>query len=166
MSSFSRKFSKFIKSPDSQDSRAIVFIDSRINRWDDLVQQAIPEVRVIVLGLMDDGISAITQILNTSFCREVYLVSSGSPGCLYLGGSELSWNTLIQYESKLQSWFWHLDFHAASSQLSYSQLYLSGSNVAMGDVGAEFLTKLNLMTGAAIAASTDVYSSKIFNSTQ
>lgn len=161
MSSFSRKFSKFIKSPDSPDSRAIVFIDSRINRWEDLVQQAVPEVRVIVLGLMDDGISAITQILNTSFCREVYLVCSGSPGCLYLGGSELSWNTLIQYESKLQSWFWHLDFSAASSQL-----YLSGSNVAMGDVGAEFLTKLNLMTGAAIAASTDVYSSKIFNSTQ
>jgi Domain of unknown function (DUF4347) len=161
MSSFYRKFSKFIKSPDFPDSRAIVFIDSRINRWEDLVQQAVPEVRVIVLGLMDDGISAITQILNTSFCREVYLVCSGSPGCLYLGGSELSWNTLIQHESKLQSWFWHLDFQAASSQL-----YLSGSNVAMGDVGAEFLTKLNLMTGAAIAASTDVYSSKIFVSTQ
>jgi hypothetical protein len=161
MSSFSRKFSKYIKSPDSPDSRAIVFIDSRINRWEDLVQQAIPEVRVIVLGLMDNGISAITQILNTSFCREVYLVCSGSPGCLYLGNSELSWNTLIQYESKLQSWFWHLDFHATSSQL-----YLSGSNVAMGDIGAEFLTKLSLITGVAIAASTDVYNSKIFIPTQ
>lgn len=161
MSPFYRKFSKFIKTPDSPDSRAIVFIDSRINRWEDLVQQAVPEVRVIVLGLMDDGISAITQILNTSFCREVYFVCLGSPGCLYLGGSELSWNTLIQYESKLQSWFWHLDVQAASSQL-----YLSGSNVAMGDAGAEFLTKLNLITGAAIAASTDIYSSKVFNSTQ
>lgn len=161
MSSFSRKFSEFIKSPDYPDSRAIVFIDSRINRWDDLVQQAAPEVRVIVLGLMADGVSAITQILNSSFCREVYLVCSGSPGCIYLGGSELSWNTLIQYESELQSWFCRLGLDAESTT-PYPQVNLSGCNVAMGDVGAEFMTKLNLITGAAIAASTDVYNSKIF----
>lgn len=161
MSSFSRKFSEFIKSPDYPDSRAIVFIDSRISRWDDLVQQAAPEVRVIVLGLATDGVSAITQILNSSFCREVHLVCSGSPGCIYLGGSELSWNTLIQYESKLQSWFCRLGLDAESTA-PYPQVNLSGCNVAMGDVGAEFITKLNLITGAAIAASTDVYSSKVF----
>ncbi|MGL5835727.1 MAG: DUF4347 domain-containing protein [Waterburya sp.] len=161
MSSFSRKFSEFIKSSDYPDSRAIVFIDSRINCWDDLVQQAAPEVRVIVLGLMDDGVSAITQILNSSFCREVHLVCLGSPGCIYLGGSELSWNTLIQYESELQNWFCRLGLDAESTA-PYPQVYLSGCNVAMGDVGAEFITKLNLITGAAIAASTDVYSSKIF----
>jgi hypothetical protein len=161
MFSFSRKFSEFIKSPNYPDSRAIVFIDSRVSHWDDLVQQATPEVRVIVLGLMSDGVSAITQVLNASFCREVHLVCSGSPGCIYLGDSELSWNTLIQYESKLQSWFCRLGLDAESTT-PYSQLYLSGCNVAMGDVGAEFMTKLTSITGAAIAASTDVYSSKIF----
>jgi hypothetical protein len=45
-------------------------------------------------------------------------------------------------------------------------VYLSGCNVAMGDVGAEFMTKLNSITGAEIAASTDVYSSKIFQPQQ
>jgi hypothetical protein len=161
MTSISRKFSEFIKSPDYPDSRAIVFIDSRISRWEDLVQQAAPEVRVIVLGLMADGVNAITQILNSSFCREVHLVCSGSPGCIYLGDSELSWNTLIQYESKLQSWFGRLGLDAESTAPCF-QVYLSGSNVAMGDVGAEFMAKLNAITGAAIAASTDVYSSKVF----
>jgi hypothetical protein len=161
MSSFSRKFSKFIKSPDYPDSRAIVFIDSRISHWDGLVQQAAPEVRVIVLGVMADGVSAITQILNSSFCREVHLVCSGSPGCIYLGSSELSWNTLIQYESKLQSWFGRIDLDAEYS-MPYPQVYLSGCNVGMGDAGAEFMAKLNSITGAAIAASTDIYSSKVF----
>lgn len=158
MSSFSRKFTKYIKSPDTNDHRPIVFIDSRINKCDDLVQQATPEVRVIVLGLLADGISAITQTLNSSFCREVYLICPGTPGCLYLGRSQLSWNTIIQYEAKLQSWFNNIDLDSESPQLS-----IYGCNAAAGDVGAEFLTKLNFMTKAAIAASTNVYSSPIFH---
>ena len=158
MSSLSRKFSEYVKSPAYLDTREIVFIDSRIASCENLIQQAAPEVRVIVLGLLADGIEAITETLNSSFCRRVYLVGSGLPGCIYLGKTELSQNTLIQHESRLQSWFSRVD-----SDLEPPQLHLCGCNVLAGDVGAEFLTKLNRMTGAVISASKNVYSSRVFN---
>ena len=159
MFSLSREFSKYTKSPKYLDSRAIAFIDSRIAGCEDLVQQAAPEVRIIVLGLRSDSIKAITQTLNFSCCRQVYLVSSGTPGCLYLGKDELSRNTLVQYQSKLQSWFEHLNL----DDDELPQLHLCGSNVAAGDVGEELLSQLNLLTGAEISASKNVYSSRVFN---
>ena len=157
MSSLSRQFSEFISSSRCLDSRAIAFIDPKIARWDNLIQQVAPEIRVIVLGSLTDGVSAITQTLRSSHCQEVHLICSGTPGCLYLGRSELSRNTIIQYESKLQRWFSHLDFTYCP------QIYLYGNNAAMGDVGAEFIERLNFLTGAAIAASPEIHNSKVFS---
>ena len=159
MSSLSRKFSDYIQLT-QLDSRAIAFIDSRIANCENLVQQAAPEVRVIVLGMFANGVEAITQTLNSSFCRQVYIVASGKPGCLYLGKSELSHSTLIRYQSQLQSWFEHTN---VSDEFEPSQLHLCGCNVAAGDVGAEFLIKLNAIAGAEISASKNVYSSCVFN---
>ena len=158
MFSLSHEFYKYIRSPDYLDSRAIVFIDSRIADCENLVQQAAPEVRVIVLGLLADGMDAITKTLNSSYCRQVYLVGCGTPGCLYLGRDELSRNTLIQYQSQLQSWFEHISVDDV-----VPQLHVCGCNVAAGDVGEEFLSELNLLTGAEISASKNVYSSRVFN---
>ena len=156
MSSLSHEFSNFIRSSRSLDQRAIAFIDPNIAGWKDLVQQVAPEIRVIVIDSLTNGVSAITHTLRSSYCQEVHLICSGTPGCLYLGRSELSRNTLIQHESKLQQWFSHLD------STHSPQLYLHGNNAAMGDVGAEFVERLNLITGAAIAASPKLYSSKVF----
>jgi len=158
MSSLSRQFSEYIKSPDYPDSREIAFIDSRVSSCENLIQQAAPEVRVIVLGLLADGVEAITDVLDSSFCRQVYLVGSGTPGCMYLGRTELSRNTLIQHEFQLQSWFDRVD-----RELETPQIYLCGCNVAAGDVGSEFLVKLHSITGAVISASKNVYSSRVFN---
>ena len=158
MNSLSRKFSDYVHSSDYQARRAIVFIDSRVDRCDSLVQQATSEVRVFVLGLLADGINAVTKILNSSSCREVYFVCPGTPGCLYLGRSELSFNTLIQYESQIKSWFPYLAVDSAEPQL-----HLYGSRVAVGDMGAEFVDKLKSLTGAKIAASSNVYRGGIFN---
>lgn len=160
MYSLSHQFAAYVraKSPDCLDSRAIAFIDSRIDRWDDLVQQVTPEVRVFVLESTNNGIGAVTQVLNNSSCRQIYLVAPGKPGCLYLGAGELSHNTLIQHESKLQSWFVPTEVDSPTPCI-----HLSGCDVAAGDGGAEFVTKLNSITGAKIASSTNVYATRIFN---
>ncbi|MDE5089696.1 MAG: DUF4347 domain-containing protein, partial [Trichodesmium sp. St16_bin2-tuft] len=68
------------------------------------------------------------------------MISHGSPGCLYLGNSQLSLDTLKGYEPQLQQW--QLD-----------NLVLYGCNVAAGDGGEEFIHKLHRLTGAEIAAS-------------
>ncbi|MEL6927652.1 MAG: DUF4347 domain-containing protein [Cyanobacteria bacterium J06600_6] len=160
MSSLFREFSNYVRSPDELDSRAIAFIDSRIANCENLIQQAAPEVRVFAVGLLADGMQAITKTLSSSFCRQLYLVASGTPGCLYLGRSELSRNTLIQYQTQLPSWFKPLDNNADSET---PRLHLCGCNVAAGDVGAEFLAQLSLLTGAEVSASKNIYSSLVFN---
>ena len=159
MYSLSHEFAAYIKSKsiDYLDSRAIAFIDPRIDRWDDLVQQAAPEIRVFILELNNNGVDAITQILRNSASSQIYLVCSGKPGTLYLGASELSRTTLIQHEAKLQNWF------GSTNNNLRPCIHLSGCNAAAGDGGAEFIAKLNSLTGAEIACSTNVYATKIFN---
>ena len=71
----------------------------------------------------------------------IHIVSHGSPGCLYLGNSQLSLDTLNSYQTQLESW-------------SGCELLIYGCNVAAGDAGDEFVSKLYEFTGKAIAAST------------
>ena len=130
----------------------LVFIDSNVPDYDYLSRGVIPGAEVIILEPDRDGIKQITKVLSSySFSNSVslHLVSHGSPGCLYLGNSKLSLETLSQYELDLQTW---------SNQLSIINCQLSillyGCNVAAGDAGAEFIAKLHKITGAEIAAST------------
>lgn len=159
MYSLSREFAAYIqsKSPDYLDSRAIAFIDPRIDRWESLVQQVAPEVRVFVLELTNSGIDTVTQTLSNSSCCQIYLVAAGSPGTLKLGASELSRNTLIQHEAKLQNWFARINSSCVPC------IHISGCNVAAGDVGAEFIERLSSIIGAEIACSANVYATRIFN---
>ena len=73
----------------------------------------------------------------------VHIISYGGPGCLYLGNSQLSLDTLKHYAPQLQQW-----------DIDYLLLY--GCHVAAGDAGEEFVSKLRGLTGADIAASKSV----------
>lgn len=161
MSHLSHNFSKIKKTIDDRDHRAIVFINATFANCENIIQQINPEVRVIVINPQADGVKEITSILYTSYCREIYLVGQGFPGCLYLGNTELSLNTLIQYSSKLQSWF----DNAFDNTLNPDspRLHLSGCDVAAGDVGEEFIAKLGSVVGATIATSARVLNNEIFN---
>jgi Ca2+-binding RTX toxin-like protein len=122
-------------------NRAIVFIDPSVDDYSSLIAGVLPGVEVVLLDSMRDGVKQITERLRS--CPDfasIHIVSHGSPGCLYLGNSQLSLETLDGYASDLQTW------------LSPS-LLLYGCKVAAGDAGAEFIEKLHHLTGAEIAAS-------------
>ncbi|MDE5080408.1 MAG: DUF4347 domain-containing protein, partial [Trichodesmium sp. St18_bin1] len=70
----------------------------------------------------------------------LHIISHGSPGCLYLGNSQLSLDTLKQYAPEVQQW-------------DIDNLVLYGCYVAAGDAGEEFVGKLSGLMGANIAAS-------------
>ena len=160
MSSLSNQFFRRKQLLNRQDNRAIVFIDSKFSGYQTLVQQVRPEARAIIINIQANGVREITRILNSSCCREMYLICCGTPGALRLGNSELSINTLIQYEPELQSWFDNSgSFDSQSEELP--KLYLNGCNVAAGDVGSEFITNLSRMTGAVIAASASLKNCKL-----
>ncbi|MGP1384444.1 MAG: DUF4347 domain-containing protein, partial [Thainema sp.] len=137
-------------------TRQIVVIDSQVDDYQQLVAGVCPGFEVFVLDAHQDGIEQITEILNASRLSphaslSLHIVSHGSPGCIYLGNSQLSLDTLESYTAQIQSWF--------PSQAS--ELLIYGCNVAAGDAGEEFLTKLHSLTRANIAASTH----KVGNST-
>lgn len=123
-------------------SQTLVFIDANVADYQQLVQGAISGMEVVVLDTHSDGVEKITKILEQrSNIASIHIVSHGSPGCLYLGSSQLSLDTLDDYAQQLKSWF-------------SPSILLYGCNVAAGDGGTEFVEKLHQITGAAIAAST------------
>ena len=140
------------------DDRPIVFLDSQLSNCDLLVQKVVVRARAIVINSHADGIKAITHLLKLSDCREIHIITHGVPGCLYLGSSELSINTFIQYTEELKSWF-------KRDRLNYSfelpQISLYGCNVAAGDVGDEFISRLSQITTAEISASANIFNPNI-----
>jgi hypothetical protein len=119
----------------------IVFIDAGVENAEVLIEGVIPTTEVFVLDGTADGIEQISQVLQQRRNIDaVHIISHGSPGCLYLGNSQLSLDTLIHYAPQLQQW-------------DVANLLLYGCNVAAGDAGAEFIAKLHTLTGAEIAAS-------------
>ncbi len=120
----------------------VVFIDSNVDDYQNLVKGVIPQAEVIVLDTTEDGVTQITSaLLGRTDISAIHIVSHGAPGCLYLGNSNLSLGSLEYYASLLSRW-----------TASGVPLLLYGCNVAAGDAGAEFLEKLHDLTGAPITA--------------
>jgi len=122
---------------------AIAFIDSGVAGYAALVRAIKAQTKVVVLDSKVDGVEQITRTLQQGNYQQVHLISHGSPGCLDLGNSQLSLDTLGHYASGLPSWF----------SMSPRTLLIYGCNVAAGDAGAEFIVQLQELTGANIAAS-------------
>lgn len=158
MSFTPRRVNKSFLSIKNGDTRTIVFIDSSLPNCETLAQRVVTTARVIIIGSEDDGVQEITDVLCASNCSQVYIFTSGTPGCMYLGNSELSLNTLSTYSLELENWFAPTARH---DLVNSANLYLSGCNIAAGDVGEEFITKLNSITGAKIAATVNTIESNI-----
>lgn len=125
----------------------IVFIDPSVSDHHSLMAGVAPGAEVFVLDSTRDGVEQITEVLaGRSGVSSVHIVSHGGPGSLQLGKGRLSLDTLNHHAPQLQTWF---------SPCS-STLHLYACNLAAGDTGAEFLTKLYQLTGASIAASVEV----------
>ena len=128
----------------------IAFIDAGVENYQVLLAGIKAGIDIAVLEGDRSGIEQIASILSEKQYSTVHLVSHGSPGCLYLGNSQLDLDTLQQYQSGLKTWF-NSSF-SPSPRLPVS-LLIYGCNVAVGDAGAEFIAKLRNLTGAEIAAS-------------
>ncbi|MEQ8467477.1 DUF4347 domain-containing protein [Coleofasciculus sp. E1-EBD-02] len=125
----------------SHQVATVVFVDAGVDNYQQLVDGVIPSAEVFVLDREADGIEQISQVLQQrQDVGAVHIVSHGAPGCLYLGNSQLSLDTLNRYATQLQQW-------------DVANLLLYGCNVAAGDAGEEFIEKLQALTGADIAAS-------------
>ncbi|MEQ8464997.1 DUF4347 domain-containing protein [Coleofasciculus sp. E1-EBD-02] len=138
----------------SHNRGILVFIDPTIDNYSTLVKGIIPEAEGIVLDPRVDGVKQITQVL--AGCRNIqaiHIVSHGSPGCLYLGNSQLNISTLQDYARDLQRW--------SEALTADADILIYGCNVAaelptLLPQGISFIDWLSQLTGAKIAASANL----------
>ncbi|MEM7581381.1 MAG: DUF4347 domain-containing protein, partial [Cyanobacteria bacterium P01_A01_bin.80] len=135
--------------------KVLVAIDSNLDNVQDLVAdiQAKTNVEIILLDAKLNGVEQISNILKKhTRVSSLHIVSHGSSGCLHLGNTNLSFETLDDYEEQLKNW---------SKVLQGADILLYGCQVAQGVRGYLFLQQLYQLTGANIAASENRVGSKI-----
>ncbi|MBE9028497.1 DUF4347 domain-containing protein [filamentous cyanobacterium LEGE 11480] len=126
--------------------QSLVFIDTNLNAYQSLAASVVG-AEVVLLDHNEDGIEQITTALaDRRDIGAIHLISHGTAGALQLGNSQLSANRLNQYAAQLQSWEQALTDDA--------DILLYGCDVAAA--GRDFIDQLSQLTGADIAASTDL----------
>ncbi|BBD69636.1 hemolysin-type calcium-binding region [Nostoc commune NIES-4072] len=127
----------------------LVFIDTAVEDYQSLANGVTPNTKVFFITPTQNGIKEITKILayHGQNLTSIHIVAHGVPGCLYLGNTRLGLDTLNNYQEQLQQW------QQLTSKPKFENLLLYSCNLAAGDAGAEFITKLHQLTGLNIAAS-------------
>src|SRR4028119_318242 len=133
-------------------SKSIVFIGSDLDDYQSLAGGGLPGTETIILDKNRNGVEQITAKLQTIAAAggtvdQVHIFSHGSSGSLQLGSATLNSDNLLEYESQLQGWR-----NALSDQ---ADIVAYGCFVGAGS-GSDFLDRLGDLTGADIAASTDL----------
>ena len=126
----------------------LVFIDTAVANFSNLLAGLKPNTEAIVLDPTQDGISQITNFLSqrSGIVDSIQILGHGAAGMLQLGSTSLSSENLQQYQSALSTWF--------SPQTGKTpDLLIYGCDVASGEIGANFIQKLSQITGADVAAS-------------
>lgn len=135
--------------PLTQTQKSVVFVDSNVKDYQSLVAGISPDAKVVVLNSSEDGIEQITRELsNHQGISTLEFISEGAPGRIQLGQTTLDSAALERYSQQLQSW--------ADALTDDADILIDGCDVAQGEQGTRFVTQLSQLTGADVAASTDL----------
>jgi VCBS repeat-containing protein len=128
---------------------AVAFVDGGLSDYQTLVDGVSPGTAVYVLNPYGDALSQISQVLaGYSNLASVSIFSHGSDGALQLGNTSLTGDNLVDYAGVLQSWV------GAFSEAG--DLLLYGCDLAADATGQSFVSQIAALTGADVAASTDL----------
>lgn len=142
--------------PPSQNSpQELVFIDSKVEDYEQLMQGVSPDAKVVILESARDGLTQINEELaQYTDIEAIHIVSHGGPGNLRLGDATLSLDNLEDNAAILLSW--------RESLSSDADIMLYGCDVAAGKEGTDFVNRLSELTAADVAASTDTTGAEEF----
>jgi len=133
----------------SLPSLDFVFIDSRITNLEQVVADLAGGTRWVLIDAEQDGLTQIAAALQgASNLQSIQVISHGGPGSLLLGSGTTNSSTLQSQAVLLAS--------IGASLAPQGDLLLYGCNVAQGDAGAQFIALLAQLTGADVAASTNI----------
>ena len=138
----------------TQVRRELVIVDTTTPNYEQLVRDATRNTdgaRQIEVSLIEpdaNGVQAIGELLSgTRELDAIHLVSHGGPGLLQLGNVTLNAENLNQYADQIRSW--------EAALVDGADLLLYGCDVAANEAGREFVSSLQDLTGADVAASVD-----------
>jgi hypothetical protein len=127
----------------------VAFVDAGLDDVQTLVAGLRADTVVYLLDSAGDGLSQMTQVLaGYRDLASVAIFSHGSNGNLQLGNLNLDSSALGEYSDDLQQWVIALTPDA--------DILLYGCNLAADGVGQSFIQQLSQLTGADVAASTDL----------
>jgi Domain of unknown function (DUF4347)/Legume lectin domain/Concanavalin A-like lectin/glucanases superfamily len=128
--------------------RSIAFVDLNVPDVEQILQDLTADV-IIRLRPEQDSITQITETLSHyDDLLGVHVISHGSSGQLKLGDSVVNLETLNSRSQDLETW--------ANALAPDADILLYGCNVAAGPEGNTFVSGLGQLTGADVAASTDI----------
>ncbi len=124
----------------------LLFIDSKVDNYNDLISQVDPQTKVVILQPNKNGIEQISKSLSDCNNMDtVHIISHGTKGALYLGNSTLNSDNIHLYVESIQQW--------GKCLSADGEILIYGCQVASGKEGREFVRQLHQLTGANIAAS-------------
>ncbi|WP_256205189.1 MULTISPECIES: DUF4347 domain-containing protein [unclassified Pseudomonas] len=134
-------------SASSDQRHEVVFVDSNVANYQQLVASLKPGTEVVVLDGSKDGLQQIAQYLNgRTGIDAIHILSHGEEGEVHLGSTVLSADNLASKASELSAIGDSLDANG--------DILLYGCDVAKGS-GEVLLQQLSALTRADVAASTD-----------
>src|SRR5882724_11381523 len=128
----------------------IVFIDTGVEGYKDLLAGVNPNARVVLLDAGRDGVTQIAQFLShESNVDAIHIVSHGSAGMLQLGSASLDVFSMAKtYGEQLAEIGQHLSKDA--------DILVYGCDFGKGGIGNAAATELSWLTKADVASSTDL----------
>ncbi|MGI9350341.1 MAG: DUF4347 domain-containing protein, partial [Rhizobiaceae bacterium] len=128
----------------------IVFVDPSVDDIETIISSLSRDAEVYVLDATRDGIEQISEIVAThSDIDAIHIISHGSAGEVLLGTGSLSLDSMKgEYANELAT--------IASALAENADFLFYGCNFGDGEIGQQTIQRLAELTGADIAASSDV----------
>ncbi len=137
------------------DHHQLVFVDTSIDGYQELIDQIVAShddsthLNIIELDDSSDGVGQITHALEQyDHVDAVHILSHGTDASVRLGNVWLDADRLHAYASDIAHW--------GDALTSDADILLYACNLASTADGQTFLESLSALTGADVAASTDV----------
>ncbi len=135
-----------------QQSREILFVDATLPGLETLLDElrsTHPAAAIHLLAADEDGLLQISEVLaGLRDLDAIHILTHGEPGSLQLGNTRLDTERLGSDAPQLQAWGKALNAEA--------DLLLYGCDLAASAEGKALVQQLALLTGADVAASTNL----------
>jgi VCBS repeat-containing protein len=128
--------------------RELLVLDTRIPDWQALVGEVRPNVQVLLLDANADPLAQIAAAIGDQPVAGIHLLAHGDPGALRLGGLVLDREGVDRYATELA--------RLGAGLAADGDILLYGCETGKGEAGRLLIEALARVTGADVAASTNL----------